>query len=649
MEIAALRITHETDGETGRRAVGHLVGLSPAAYQVAVRVLGSPEGAQDAVQQAYLKALTHLRSASLPAPTEERTWFLRVVANAAKDQRRKESSLKRREARVEREGAGPSASREDIVAALRVALGSMEEKYRVPVALCYEQGLTQREAAAVLELSEVGISRRIRTGLEKLRKMLERAGYPAAVAAVLGGLKSTAPTVPASLTGKVEALVAKGAAARPASAAKRLAERRRVAKGGIAMKIIAGVVLAGAIAAGVAVIAPGDSRAPLPGPSAGPVKGPPKKDLFAFINQYEYLDGPRLGAMTSRSPKLAWDEKGNMYFFASYWYGAVRCIRTDGRIVPIAGNDYWTLTLPLAEGPASALGNPTGIRGFSFGIPTGCIAVQGTPDEGGEAGSIYVSHMGDGVVRVFRNKAQGNRWWFERIAGGGKGKIPSKRGQSIAAKDVKLGQIGNLQIGLDGKLWVFTGGSFFRYENGKLACLLGPDDYVGQGGPTKGCPQGHIGGDGSFYLGFYYYGGGGGATIWRVSSDGAKREKFAGVAKRSVRDGDIGTEAGWHCGPHFAPGRNHGLYQPADVFFTGSHDEGALRRIKGGRIASLSLDGEWREFVGKASRKKAPIWFQNWQIGPDGASYRTYAGGDWDNDNRMFRITGIDYAKPTAK
>ena len=142
---------------------------------------------------------------------------------------------------------------------------TLDQKYRVPLALCYEQDFTKRDAATVLEMPERTLSRYVSVGLEKLRKALERAGYPAAIAAVLGGLKQTAPAVPASLAGRVEALVSSGAKAAPRKLASRAARRGSAAKGGYTMKLIAGVVLAGAVAAGAAILAPRENGvAPLP-------------------------------------------------------------------------------------------------------------------------------------------------------------------------------------------------------------------------------------------------------------------------------------------------------------------------------------------------------------------------------------------------
>src|SRR6266571_3875978 len=53
------------------------------AYRVAHRLLGNEADALDAVQEAFVKALTHLPS--FQGRSSFKTWLLRVVSNAALD------------------------------------------------------------------------------------------------------------------------------------------------------------------------------------------------------------------------------------------------------------------------------------------------------------------------------------------------------------------------------------------------------------------------------------------------------------------------------------------------------------------------------------------------------------------------------------
>jgi hypothetical protein len=193
-----------------------------------------------------------------------------------------------------------------------------------------------------------------------------------------------------------------------------------------------------------------------------------------------------------------------------------------------------------------------------------------------------------------------------------------------------------------------------EYENGRLTCLLGPGDYLGKGGdgPKAPCSEGYLAGDGSFYLGTYYDGegyAGRGVAIYRVTIAG-EEIKVVPLAKhnKDIKGGDALKEAGWFCGPHFAAGWNDSRYQPSNILLTSSHDEAALRRILDGRSSSLCNDGEWREVAGVRNRD-TPSWFHMWRVGPNGTGYQIYSGGDWWSDQRLYRITGIDYGRPTVK
>src|SRR5438132_1340573 len=77
------------------------------AYRVAYRLLGNEADALDAVQEAFVKALTHLPG--FEGRSSFKTWLLRVVSNAALDLGRQRG---RREA-LSFDALGPQ-NREDI-------------------------------------------------------------------------------------------------------------------------------------------------------------------------------------------------------------------------------------------------------------------------------------------------------------------------------------------------------------------------------------------------------------------------------------------------------------------------------------------------------------------------------------------------------
>jgi hypothetical protein len=69
-------------GKVERKLAERLMTLSSAAYRLAVCALGTEEGADDVVLQAYRNALVQSRSAS--APRDERILLFRAVINAAR-------------------------------------------------------------------------------------------------------------------------------------------------------------------------------------------------------------------------------------------------------------------------------------------------------------------------------------------------------------------------------------------------------------------------------------------------------------------------------------------------------------------------------------------------------------------------------------
>jgi RNA polymerase sigma-70 factor (ECF subfamily) len=346
----------DPDGRAGPDFLARLVGFHASAYRLALHVLGNTESAEDAIQQSYLEVISRIRTA--PPPHDERAWFLRAVANTAKDHLKREARRRKREAAVvveqTRSMSGPGLESE-LTGALRATLASLEAKYRLPLALCYQEDMTQHQAAAVLGIPEGTIGKYVRVGLTRLRKALERAGYAAAFPAAASGvasaeagpaliqlLKQTAPPVPASLAGRVEELVATGATG---SCGGGLSGAMAAAKGGRAMKVLAGVAFAGAVAAGVAALAPrGGGDAPLPevavsGPHSGarPAGTPGKKfaipvwhpdarwvrekEPFGGSGLTGQTDGPLRQAMWCRTPSLsvltAMPESGP-YGFRSY-------------------------------------------------------------------------------------------------------------------------------------------------------------------------------------------------------------------------------------------------------------------------------------------------------------------------------------------
>lgn len=171
---------------------------------LARELLGDPSSAEDVLQDAYLKALTH-------PPREAgalRAWLARVVTNRARNLRREE---RRRSAR-ERETARPELALETdlderIETQQRVldALRRMREPYRSTLWLRWFEGLPPREIARRMDTGIETVRSRLQRGLVELRRELdrefgERRAWCIALAPWLARRTSTAMLTTAGLT-----------------------------------------------------------------------------------------------------------------------------------------------------------------------------------------------------------------------------------------------------------------------------------------------------------------------------------------------------------------------------------------------------------------------------------------------------------------
>lgn len=183
--------------------LARLLSLYAPAYQLAVRSLGFARDAEDVVQQAYIKALNHL-PAELPEG-EVQPWFFRVVVNAARDHQRTEIRRHAREAAsggnilATSEAPPPDGVTREMLADLQICLNALEERYRLPLVLCYEQGLSQNAAAQVLDMPARTLSKYLEDGLELLRKKMTERGHTAAPALLMAALPYGAVPVPIDL------------------------------------------------------------------------------------------------------------------------------------------------------------------------------------------------------------------------------------------------------------------------------------------------------------------------------------------------------------------------------------------------------------------------------------------------------------------
>ena len=122
-------------------------------YRLAYRYLQNKEAAEDVVQDAFLKLWENPSLWQPERNSKFTTWFYRVVVNLCLDfRKRKRPEALNDEAAVidEREPADKMMIREQEQEALEKAIDTLPERQRTALNLCFDEGLTNQEAAEVM-------------------------------------------------------------------------------------------------------------------------------------------------------------------------------------------------------------------------------------------------------------------------------------------------------------------------------------------------------------------------------------------------------------------------------------------------------------------------------------------------------------------
>ena len=197
-------------------------------YGYCFQRLGSREEAEDAVQTTFLNAFRGLSRGVVPA--SESAWLFKIAENVCLSRHRAAFRRRRVEApgdlaAVEETVAAPPRAGDELIP-LEDALADMPEAQRRALLLREWQGLSYREIAAELEVSQSAVEtlifrarRSLARRLEAPRERLRRVGQAIDVGAVLSALKgalSTGAAVKAVVAGvAVTGLVAGIAEDRP--------------------------------------------------------------------------------------------------------------------------------------------------------------------------------------------------------------------------------------------------------------------------------------------------------------------------------------------------------------------------------------------------------------------------------------------------
>jgi len=144
--------------------VQELEAHSGLMYRVAYTILHDDDACRDALQDAALKAWE--KRHSLREKRFFRTWITRILINTCYDAQKKRRRIVSIEEIRELQSPPPDLT-------LALALARMPEKLRLPLVLCYSEGMTYQEAAEALHLPVATVRGRIHRAKGELRKELD--------------------------------------------------------------------------------------------------------------------------------------------------------------------------------------------------------------------------------------------------------------------------------------------------------------------------------------------------------------------------------------------------------------------------------------------------------------------------------------------
>ena len=144
-----------------------------AAYRVAYRMMGRAADCEDIVQDAFVKLWTN------PGQIREgqalRAWLMRVVSNLSIDRLRRKPMLNADDVpEPASDKAGPDlvALRNSVSSEIDKAIAMLPERQRMALIFVYYEGLSNRDAAAALELSVDALESLLARARRSLKKAL---------------------------------------------------------------------------------------------------------------------------------------------------------------------------------------------------------------------------------------------------------------------------------------------------------------------------------------------------------------------------------------------------------------------------------------------------------------------------------------------
>lgn len=136
-------------------------------YRIALHAFGSPQDAEDAVQEVFLRLYTEEKP--FEGPDHLRRWLIRVTVNVCRDALR--SPWRKRRVFLEKLPETPVFDRPEQGELYREVMG-LPEKYRTVLYLFYYEDLTVKEIGEILGLRTSAVTTRLHRARAKLKEQL---------------------------------------------------------------------------------------------------------------------------------------------------------------------------------------------------------------------------------------------------------------------------------------------------------------------------------------------------------------------------------------------------------------------------------------------------------------------------------------------
>ncbi|QQG36942.1 MAG: sigma-70 family RNA polymerase sigma factor [Micavibrio aeruginosavorus] len=152
-------------------------------YALSWRLLGNEAEAEDVVQDAFIKLWAQPALFRVDAGVRFTTWFYRVVSNMATDRLRGRKRWASPEAMDilpdPGKGADQALAERQTQALIEKAIHALPERQKLALTLCFYEGLSVREAGAVMEAGEKAVESLLMRAKAGLREELAKSGLVA--------------------------------------------------------------------------------------------------------------------------------------------------------------------------------------------------------------------------------------------------------------------------------------------------------------------------------------------------------------------------------------------------------------------------------------------------------------------------------------